>query len=204
MRPERLTGPDLRGMSGEFGEATRNVANTVREAASPSDTQPATAPATQDAAPVAMAPLPRQGLPSLPAVSPQSPLPVRNYPESLSAADNFASILMQTLRPLATAGLVIVFAIFMLLKREDLRDRVIRLTSRGRVNFSTQAVDDAAARISRYLLTQLCINAAYGLTVALGLWIIGATIGSAEGASQMYCSGRCCAECCDSFRMSGR
>ena len=114
-------------------------------------------------------------------MSPQNPLPVRDYPELPSGADNVTPILMQTLRPLATAGLVIVFAIFMMLKREDLRDRVIRLTSRGRVNFSTQAVDEAAARISRYLLTQLCINTAYGLAVALGLWIIGLTLGAAEG-----------------------
>ena len=172
---------DLRGLSGEFGEATRNVERTVREVASPSTTHPATSPSTMGAAPAPQAPLSRTGATSLPPVSPQNPLPVRNYPESTSASDNITSIFMQTLRPLSTAGLVIVFAIFMLLKREDLRDRIIRLTSRGRVNFSTQAVDDAAARISRYLLTQLCINAAYGLTVALGLWIIGLTLGATEG-----------------------
>jgi predicted PurR-regulated permease PerM len=158
----------IRGLSGgEFGQATRNVEKTVRDAAAPSNTQPATAPAPQ-------------GL-TLPPVSPQTPLPVRNYPEAISVADNVTTILVQALRPLATAGLVIVFAIFMLLKREDLRDRMIRLASHRRVNFSTQAVDDAIARISRYLLTQLLINTAYGLTVALGLWIIGSTLGVADG-----------------------
>jgi predicted PurR-regulated permease PerM/methylmalonyl-CoA mutase cobalamin-binding subunit len=158
----------IRGLSGgEFGQATRNVEKTVRDAAGPPSSQPATAPAPQ--------------APALPPVSPQAPLPVRNYPEAISVADNVTAILVQALRPLATAGLVIVFAIFMLLKREDLRDRIIRLASRGRVNFSTQAVDDAVARISRYLLTQLLINTAYGLTVALGLWIIGFTLGAAEG-----------------------
>jgi predicted PurR-regulated permease PerM len=157
----------IRGLSGgEFGQATRNVEKTVQDAAGPS-TQPATAPAPQT--------------PALPPVSPQAPLPVRNYPEAISVADNVTAILVQALRPLATAGLVIVFAIFMLLKREDLRDRIIRLASHGRVNFSTQAVDDAIARISRYLLTQLFINTAYGLTVALGLWIIGFTLGAADG-----------------------
>ena len=169
---------DLRGLSGKFGEATRSVERTVREAAGPSSTRSVTVPSTLGGAP---APLPSWGAPVLPQVSPQNPLPVRNYPESISAANSITGILVQTLRPLGTAGLVIVFAIFMLLKREDMRDRVVRLTSRGRVNFSTQAVDDAAARISRYLLTQLCINAAYGLTVAIGLWIIGITLGAAEG-----------------------
>ena len=175
---------DLRGLSGQFGEATLNVEKTVREAAGPSSTQPATAAtaaSTQVVMPAPQAPFSHPGAPALPQVSPQNPLPVRNYPESRSGVDNVTGILMQALRPLATAGLVIVFAIFMLLKREDLRDRIIRLASRGRVNFSTQAVDDAATRISRYLLTQLCINAAYGLTVGLGLWIIGSTLGAAEG-----------------------
>lgn len=174
---------DLRDLSGKFGQATRHVEKAVREAAGPATTAPAgTATATAPAiASSPQAPMSRPGVPALPHVSPANPLPVRNYPESPSAANNVTSILMQTLRPLATAGLVIVFAIFMLLKREDLRDRVIRLASRGRVNFSTEAVDDAAARISRYLLTQLFINTAYGLTIALGLWIIGMTLGAAEG-----------------------
>jgi predicted PurR-regulated permease PerM len=171
----------LRGLSGSFGRATRNVEKTVRDAAGPASSQPATAPSTRGATPAPQAPFYHPGAPAIPQVSPQNPLPVRNFPESLSAADNVTGIIMQMLRPLATAGLVIVFAIFMLLKREDLRDRMVRLASRGRVNFSTQAVDIAAARISRYLLTQLCINAAYGLAVALGLWIIGRTLGSAEG-----------------------
>jgi predicted PurR-regulated permease PerM/CheY-like chemotaxis protein len=172
---------DLRGLSGKFGKATRNIEKTVREVAGSSSTQPTTGPSTLGAAPAPQAPFSHPGAPALPQVSPQNPLPVRNYPESLLGENNVTGILLQTLRPLATAGLVIVFAIFMLLKREDLRDRMIRLASGGRVNFSTQAVDDAAARISRYLLTQLFINAAYGLTVAMGLWVIGLTLGGAEG-----------------------
>src|SRR5205085_9408263 len=54
--------------------------------------------------------------------------------------------------PLATAGIVLIFAIFMLLTREDLRDRVIRLVGHGHLTLTTQALDDAAGRISRYLL----------------------------------------------------
>ncbi len=172
---------DLRDLSGGFGEATRNIENTVREAADPSSTQPATAPSTPGTTPTWQSLFSRSSGSALPQVSRQNPLPVRIYPEYASATDNVTGILIQVLRPLATAGLVIVFAIFMLLKREDLRDRIVRLTSRGRVNFSTQAVNDAAARISRYLLSQLCVNASYGLTVALGLWIIGLTLGAAEG-----------------------
>src|SRR5205807_401162 len=81
--------------------------------------------------------------------------------------------------PLATAGMIVVFVTFMLLNRRDLRDRIIRLIGHGRVNLSTQALDDAGTRISRYLLMQSLINGIYGLAIGTGLWVIGAC--SAEG-----------------------
>jgi hypothetical protein len=88
---------------------------------------------------------------------------------------------LQTLRelggplvaPIATAGLVVVFVIFMLLQREDLRDRVIRLLGSGDVARATEAMDDAAKRISRYLLMQLVINVLYGIPVGVGLYFLG-------------------------------
>jgi predicted PurR-regulated permease PerM len=88
---------------------------------------------------------------------------------------------MQTLReiggplvaPIATAGLVVVFVIFMLLQREDLRDRIIRLVGAGDVARTTEAMNDAAKRISRYLLMQLVINLLYGIPVGIGLYFIG-------------------------------
>jgi predicted PurR-regulated permease PerM/CheY-like chemotaxis protein len=88
---------------------------------------------------------------------------------------------LQTLRdvggplvgPIATAGLVLVFVIFMLLQREDLRDRLIRLVGSGDVARTTEAMNDAARRISRYLLMQLVINILYGIPVGVGLYFIG-------------------------------
>jgi predicted PurR-regulated permease PerM len=88
---------------------------------------------------------------------------------------------MQTLRevggplvaPIATAGLVVVFVIFMLLQREDLRDRIIRLVGASDVARTTEAMNDAAKRISRYLLMQLVINLLYGIPVGVGLYFIG-------------------------------
>ena len=65
--------------------------------------------------------------------------------------------------PLATAGIVIVFVIFMLLKREDLRDRLIRLAGVRDLPRTTQALDDAAQRVGRYLLMQLVVNVTYGI-----------------------------------------
>lgn len=77
------------------------------------------------------------------------------------------------LRPLATAFIVLVFVIFMLLGREDLRDRVLRLAGSSRLYMTTQALDDAARRVSRYLLMQLAVNAMYGALVGVGLLLIG-------------------------------
>ena len=79
--------------------------------------------------------------------------------------------------PLATAGIVLIFVIFMLMTREDLRDRVIRLIGHGRINATTQAMDEAAQRVSRYLIAQCIVNGTYGLAISVGLWIIGLTAG---------------------------
>src|SRR5258706_8297366 len=75
--------------------------------------------------------------------------------------------------PLGTAAMVIVFVLFILLQREDLRDRLIRLVSGGQINLTTQAMDDAATRISRYLLMQLVVNVTYRIPIAIGLWVVG-------------------------------
>jgi predicted PurR-regulated permease PerM len=71
------------------------------------------------------------------------------------------------------AGIVLVFTVFMLLRREDLRNRFIRLVGHGHLNLMTQALDDASHRISKYLLLQFLVNAAYGLVVGIGLHFIG-------------------------------
>lgn len=74
--------------------------------------------------------------------------------------------------PLATTGIVLVFVVLILLDRLDLRDRMLRLWG-GSLQRSTDAMDDAGARISRYLIMQLVVNASYGVPLALGLWLIG-------------------------------
>jgi predicted PurR-regulated permease PerM len=104
---------------------------------------------------------------------PVEPVPVQVQPPEvppLEALQEFAGPLVE---PIATAGLVLVFVVFMLLQREDLRDRVIRLVGSGDVRRTTEAMDDAARRISRYLLMQLIINVLYGVPVGIGLYFIG-------------------------------
>jgi len=77
------------------------------------------------------------------------------------------------LEPLANAGLVMVLVIFMLLDRQDLRNRLISLFGLRHLTVTTRALDEAGRRVSRYLLVQALINAFVGLCVGVGLWAIG-------------------------------
>ncbi len=61
----------------------------------------------------------------------------------------------------------------MLIRREDLRDRIISLVGHGRLTVTTKALDEAAGRISRYLFMQLIVNGSYGIVVGIGLYLIG-------------------------------
>jgi predicted PurR-regulated permease PerM len=81
--------------------------------------------------------------------------------------------LQNMLGPVVMGGVVAIFTIFILMGREDLRNRFIRLASGGRLNALTQALDDATRRINRYLLLQLSVNVAYGTVIGLGLHFIG-------------------------------
>src|SRR4051794_3734162 len=75
--------------------------------------------------------------------------------------------------PLSTTAIVLIVAIFVLLQREDLRDRLIRLFGSSDLHRTTAAMNDAARRLSRYFLTQLGINAAFGIITGGGLFLIG-------------------------------
>ena len=74
---------------------------------------------------------------------------------------------------MGSTGIVIVLVVFFLIRREDLRDRLIRLIGGGQVTVTTQALEDAATRVSRFLLTQLCVNVTFGIPIAIGLYVIG-------------------------------
>ncbi len=77
------------------------------------------------------------------------------------------------LPPLAIAGIVLLLVIFILLQREDLRDRLIRLFGGTDLQRATSTMSDAATRLSRYFLSQVLINFAYGALIAGALWLIG-------------------------------
>ena len=77
------------------------------------------------------------------------------------------------LEVVGSTGIVIVLVVFFLVRREDLRDRFIRLVGKGDVTVTTQAIEDAATRVSRYLSMQFLLNITFGVSVAIGLYLIG-------------------------------
>ena len=77
------------------------------------------------------------------------------------------------LKPLGTTAIVIVFVIFMLLRLPDLRDRVISLLGSKNMRLTTEALDEAAKKVSTYLVMQTVINGMQGIGTALGLYLIG-------------------------------
>jgi predicted PurR-regulated permease PerM len=81
----------------------------------------------------------------------------------------FAQVVIE---PLANVGVVLVLMIFVLLNREDLRNRVVRLSGK-QFALTTRTLDDLAQRISRYLVATALVNGGYGAVVGIGLWLIG-------------------------------
>jgi predicted PurR-regulated permease PerM len=104
---------------------------------------------------------------------PIHPLPVQVAPPASSFVQDLGELLGPLTAPIETAIIVIIFTMFMLVKREDLRNRAIRLAGRGQLSRMTQAFDDASRRLSRFLLLQCLVNAGYGLLFGLGLYFLG-------------------------------
>jgi predicted PurR-regulated permease PerM len=103
----------------------------------------------------------------------KEPVPVRVVESQSAVAHFLQSAATGALGPLGTAGLVLLLVVFMLLKREDLRGRFIRLVGQGRISATTRAMDDAERRVARYLTMQFFVNISFGICVACGLYFIG-------------------------------
>jgi predicted PurR-regulated permease PerM len=100
-------------------------------------------------------------------ISVQVTEPPTNAPEYLRA------IVGPLTGVIETSAMVIVFTLFMMIKREDLRNRVIRLAGQGQLRIVTQALDDGSRRLSRYLLLQFVVNTTYGVIFGSGAYWIG-------------------------------
>lgn len=103
----------------------------------------------------------------------ERPLHVQIAAEKAGLVGTLGTFAAPILHPLATTGLILIFTIFILLQREDLRNRAIRLAGSGDLRRTTAAIDDAVSRLSRFFLAQLVLNIAFGIVIGTGLWWIG-------------------------------
>jgi len=132
--------------------------------------RPATTP------PIVPAVRPRRnnaGPPALPGGTQQQPLVVELAARNSSVLAVARAVIEPLLGPLETTAIVLIVAVFILMQREDLRDRFIRLVGSRDLHRTTVAMDDAGKRLSRYFVSQLAVNACFGVVIGVGLWLIG-------------------------------
>jgi predicted PurR-regulated permease PerM len=112
-----------------------------------------------------------EGRPGLPSdTSEVEPVPVRLESSRLPF---FRTAVANSFEILVSLAIIIVLIIFILVQREDLRNRLIRLWGRENLTTLTKALDDGANRISRYLGMQLSVNFGFGVLITVGLFFIG-------------------------------
>jgi predicted PurR-regulated permease PerM len=142
-------------------ETLARFSHVINHAGSPNKRPPAAVGAPQVAQH-------QTGKPNPPALTPAAV--EQSLPSTWELVAQYISPLMS---PLATIGIVFVVAVFALLQREDLRDRLIRLLGPDDIHRTTLALDDAGRRLTRYFLTQLSVNTSFGVIIAIGLYFIG-------------------------------
>ena len=101
------------------------------------------------------------------------PVPVEVHQPAATPMQVAERVLLPLVDPLTTAGLVVIFVIFFLSQRQDLRDRLIRLAGSHDLQRTTDAINDGAQRLSRYFVAQTALNVLFGLIVGIGLTFIG-------------------------------
>jgi len=146
----------LRELGG--GAGSQRLAKMIQEITGGTDAPP---PTKEDRLP--------DGTPT----APQPPAKVVVQPDIPPWLSGLPAMLARLAEGLGVLGMAVVLLFFILLNREDLRNRLVRLLGDGRITATTRAFNDASRRISRYLLMQLIINGLFGLTIAVGLLAIG-------------------------------
>ena len=101
------------------------------------------------------------------------PVPVQVQEPDRGAMRTIVALISPLIDPLVTTGLVVIFVIFILVQRQDLRNRLVRLAGSNDLQRTTAALDDAGRRLSRLFLTQLALNAGFGLVVGIGWALVG-------------------------------
>jgi predicted PurR-regulated permease PerM len=148
-------------VTGQLGQAAESVKEIVRELTSPGAASPASPPEDRN-----------ENQPKAPS-APISPIPVQMVQPPTSGWTQLRDLSAPVLAPMGRVGIVVIFTIFMLFKREDLRNRLLRLAGLGQLNLMTQALNDAAGRVSRYIFLQFLVNASFGTLFGFGLYWIG-------------------------------
>jgi predicted PurR-regulated permease PerM len=115
----------------------------------------------------------RSGRSALPRTTGFDAIPVEVHDPPPTAIQSLANMIAPAFAPLQTMVIVVVLAIFILFQRYDLRDRLIRLLGAADLHRTTIALDDGAARLSRYFLSQFAVNCAFGAVIWAGLFLIG-------------------------------
>lgn len=105
--------------------------------------------------------------------SDSKPIPVEVRQPDPGALNTLVAIIAPLVSPLTTTGIVVIFVIFILMQRQDLRNRFVRLAGSDDIQRTTAALDEAGERLSRLFLTQIAFNAAFGVAIGLGLQLIG-------------------------------
>ena len=157
----------LRNLSsnGAFQRIEESIGKLSRVAGRAVPAEPAT---RQDNAPA-----PRQAEAVGSEASNQPPVPVEIRQPQPTPIETIMSLASPLIHPLATAGIVVIFVLFILLQREDLRNRLIRLFGANDLQRSTAAIDDGAKRLSRYLITQSLLNMILGSIVGAAAFFVG-------------------------------
>jgi predicted PurR-regulated permease PerM len=103
----------------------------------------------------------------------EKPIPVEVKQPDPGALTTLVAIIAPLLSPLTTTGIVVIFVVFILLQRQDLRNRFVRLAGSQDIQRTTAALDEAGKRLSKLFLTQIAFNAIFGLVIGVGLEVIG-------------------------------
>ena len=160
-------------VEGVRGFAVAKVAAITQQLGSPRKAPPAAvAPTTAPPASNVTASTGAAGGVGTPAPT-KRPIPVEVVQGQASPFTIARAVLAPILSPLETTILVLIVAIFVLMQKEDLRDRFIRLFGSNDLHRTTRAMDDAGQRLSKYFLSQLAVNTCFGIVIGLGLWAIG-------------------------------
>ena len=159
-----IKGASTPGVLEKAADTIQGIQNEIKKTAPPADPVLTPTPLVPDGVAPAAAPVTGDAA---------HPVVVEVKEAAPSFRQTYEDIVKPILSPIMTLALVILFLIFILLEREDLRDRLLRIAGDSDLKRSTLAMDDAAERLSKFFLTQLLLNVGFGVVIGVGLALIG-------------------------------